>query len=349
MATGIKQQDRQNAIAGWLFMVPALAVFAVFVVIPIIFAVIVSFTDWNGISPPNRVSVRRPGQLQEGLAAAWHHPDGLLPGAEEHDLLRHVRGSGTDDFGNGHGYCHQPAASQIQAVLPRLLLLSVDHFVDRHQPAVHAALPEGWRHQLFAQQTDFRRLAVSGLAERPAWAVPHHPGRVWCDGPDDPGLVDHYDNRWCAPVELDQRPKRVADGDHDLEHVDDYWHHDADLCRGSTRRATPGLRGCCHRRRQCLADIPQDYPPSAEAHDLLRGHAGPDRNIPGVRPGLRHEQWRTCQDDTHDRIHGLPRRFPQQRHGVERQSPSSCSSSSSPSRWSSAGSPKGGRLRRIMS
>lgn len=52
MASGIKQMDRQNAIAGWLFMVPALAVFAVFVVIPIIFAVIVSFTDWNGISPP---------------------------------------------------------------------------------------------------------------------------------------------------------------------------------------------------------------------------------------------------------------------------------------------------------
>ena len=52
MATGIKQQDRQNAIAGWLFMVPALAVFAVFVMIPIIFAVVVSFTNWNGISPP---------------------------------------------------------------------------------------------------------------------------------------------------------------------------------------------------------------------------------------------------------------------------------------------------------
>lgn len=52
MASGIKQMDRQNAIAGWLFMVPALAIFAVFVIIPIIFAVIVSFTDWNGISPP---------------------------------------------------------------------------------------------------------------------------------------------------------------------------------------------------------------------------------------------------------------------------------------------------------
>ena len=52
MATGIKQQDRQNAVAGWLFMTPTLIVFAIFVVIPIIFAVIVSFTNWNGISPP---------------------------------------------------------------------------------------------------------------------------------------------------------------------------------------------------------------------------------------------------------------------------------------------------------
>lgn len=52
MASGIRQQDRQNAVAGWLFMVPALAIFTVFVIIPIIFAVIVSFTDWNGISPP---------------------------------------------------------------------------------------------------------------------------------------------------------------------------------------------------------------------------------------------------------------------------------------------------------
>jgi len=33
-------------------MTPTLIIFAIFVVIPIIFAVIVSFTNWNGISPP---------------------------------------------------------------------------------------------------------------------------------------------------------------------------------------------------------------------------------------------------------------------------------------------------------
>lgn len=52
MATGIKQQDRQDAIAGWGFMTPALILFAVFVFIPIFFAIYFSFTDWNGISPP---------------------------------------------------------------------------------------------------------------------------------------------------------------------------------------------------------------------------------------------------------------------------------------------------------
>jgi multiple sugar transport system permease protein len=56
MASGIQQQDRQNAIAGWLFMSPALIIFIVFLVIPILFAVYFSFTDWNGISPPGQAN-----------------------------------------------------------------------------------------------------------------------------------------------------------------------------------------------------------------------------------------------------------------------------------------------------
>ena len=52
MATGIKGQDREDAIAGWLFMSPALLVFSIFLIIPIVFAVYFSLTDWNGISPP---------------------------------------------------------------------------------------------------------------------------------------------------------------------------------------------------------------------------------------------------------------------------------------------------------
>ncbi len=52
MATGIKQQDRQDAIAGWLFMSPVLILFSIFVFIPILFALYFSLTDWNGISAP---------------------------------------------------------------------------------------------------------------------------------------------------------------------------------------------------------------------------------------------------------------------------------------------------------
>jgi multiple sugar transport system permease protein len=52
MATGIKQQDRQDAVAGWLFMSPTLIILGTFLAIPILFALYFSFTDWNGISPP---------------------------------------------------------------------------------------------------------------------------------------------------------------------------------------------------------------------------------------------------------------------------------------------------------
>lgn len=51
-ASGIKGEDRERALAGWLFMSPTLLIFGIFIVIPIIFAIYFSLTDWNGISPP---------------------------------------------------------------------------------------------------------------------------------------------------------------------------------------------------------------------------------------------------------------------------------------------------------
>lgn len=56
MASGIRGQDREDTIAGWLFMTPALIVFIIFLIIPIFFAIYFSFTDWNGISPPGEAS-----------------------------------------------------------------------------------------------------------------------------------------------------------------------------------------------------------------------------------------------------------------------------------------------------
>jgi multiple sugar transport system permease protein len=68
MATGIKEQDRQDAIAGWLFMTPVLIIFGIFVFIPILFALYFSFTDWNGISPPAQASFVGLANYQELLA-----------------------------------------------------------------------------------------------------------------------------------------------------------------------------------------------------------------------------------------------------------------------------------------
>ena len=51
-ASGIKGEDRERAIAGWLFMSPTILIFGVFIIIPILFALYFRMTDWNGISPP---------------------------------------------------------------------------------------------------------------------------------------------------------------------------------------------------------------------------------------------------------------------------------------------------------
>jgi multiple sugar transport system permease protein len=56
MASGIREQDREDAVVGWLMMAPVLIIFTIFVVIPIIFAIYFSFTDWNGISPPSEAN-----------------------------------------------------------------------------------------------------------------------------------------------------------------------------------------------------------------------------------------------------------------------------------------------------
>ena len=52
-ATGIKGEDRQRAVAGWLFMSPTILIFGIFIIVPILFAIYFSMTDWNGISPPS--------------------------------------------------------------------------------------------------------------------------------------------------------------------------------------------------------------------------------------------------------------------------------------------------------
>lgn len=46
------QEDRRQALAGWLFVSPALLGLIVFLVVPIVLALYVSFTNWDGLSNP---------------------------------------------------------------------------------------------------------------------------------------------------------------------------------------------------------------------------------------------------------------------------------------------------------
>jgi multiple sugar transport system permease protein len=48
----VRSRGRADAVAGWAFLAPALAVIAVFFVAPIAMGVWVSFTDWNGQTNP---------------------------------------------------------------------------------------------------------------------------------------------------------------------------------------------------------------------------------------------------------------------------------------------------------
>ena len=47
----LTQKKRQEAVAGYIFMAPALVIFLIFLILPVFFAIYVSLTDWNGITP----------------------------------------------------------------------------------------------------------------------------------------------------------------------------------------------------------------------------------------------------------------------------------------------------------
>jgi multiple sugar transport system permease protein len=49
-------KNAQEWLAGYAFLTPALIILTLFIFIPIIFALIISFTDWTGIQPPNEAN-----------------------------------------------------------------------------------------------------------------------------------------------------------------------------------------------------------------------------------------------------------------------------------------------------
>jgi multiple sugar transport system permease protein len=58
-ATGVLRKG--EGVVGWLFVSPALAILLLFLVVPILLAVYISFTNWSGLTPPLSSSVHLVG------------------------------------------------------------------------------------------------------------------------------------------------------------------------------------------------------------------------------------------------------------------------------------------------
>ncbi len=61
--TSMQEKKREEMIAGFMFMAPAMLIFLVFLVIPIFFAAFISLTDWNGITPLGQRATLATGEV----------------------------------------------------------------------------------------------------------------------------------------------------------------------------------------------------------------------------------------------------------------------------------------------
>jgi len=60
----LAQKRMEEIITGYTFLAPAMIVFVIFLVLPIVFAIFISFTDWNGITPLAQTVAGASGQVE---------------------------------------------------------------------------------------------------------------------------------------------------------------------------------------------------------------------------------------------------------------------------------------------
>jgi multiple sugar transport system permease protein len=76
---------REEMIAGYTFIAPALIIFLVFLIIPILFSFYLSFTDWNGITP-----LSQPDAYQ--IVGLQNYADLLVnPGIRQEDFFKSLK------------------------------------------------------------------------------------------------------------------------------------------------------------------------------------------------------------------------------------------------------------------
>ena len=60
----LAQKRMEEIITGYTFLAPAMIVFVIFLVLPIVFAIFISFTDWNGITPLAQTVAGASGEVE---------------------------------------------------------------------------------------------------------------------------------------------------------------------------------------------------------------------------------------------------------------------------------------------
>lgn len=234
-ASGIKGEDRERAIAGWLFMSPTILIFGVFIIIPILFAIYFSMTDWNGISPPRDATFIGLDNYQRIL---------IQSGIRQSDFFKALKN--TTYFALGVVPA-QTLISLLLAVIVNQAWLRFKGFfrTTYYFPSITSSIAISLMFLFFYQKSGLINQVLSALTlgrwESIAWmstarAVPHPAGRGRHHHPDragmgaDPGAgPDH--------LGLDQRAEHRPDGDHDHEYLDDHRHDDGHLPGRATERA----------------------------------------------------------------------------------------------------------------
>ncbi len=195
MASGIKGQVREDTIAGWLFMTPALIVFIIFLIIPIFFAIYFSFTDWNGISPPTEASWVGTENYEEVLVGG---------GIRQSDFFKALKNTtyfalGVVPLQTILSLCRgrQPAPTALQGFLSHRLLLPLYHVLCSDQPHLSVSVPAKRIGESYVGDDNVWRLGADCLDGGRARGISHYSGKSgdyvarWSPVSAEPGAGSH--------------------------------------------------------------------------------------------------------------------------------------------------------------
>ena len=232
---------RGEGIAGWLFTAPIIIILGVFLFIPVLMALWVSFSDWNGRGSPlsSSVELRRTGELRRRDDRRRSHRTQLRPLAAQQRLVRVARGAAADRAVALPGGAREPRDPPRTRVLPHRVLLPVgDEFRRHHDPVALPLLEVRGRQPGPVVDRHQRTELVLRTAR-------HHPPRHGPRTARRPQVAADEPVPRCHLVGVDRRTLRR----------DERLHPD-----GASSR--PAEHSCCSSSRRCRTSAPSSAKPA---------------------------------------------------------------------------------------